>query len=69
MVSELICKKCNRSISDQRKHNLEVHRFCIACDQSFNENDFFDHLLKNHTDVKVYQCEFGKFPLLDNSSL
>ena len=65
MVSSVFCKKCNRSVGhSSQRHNLQVHRFCEPCYQSFNtEVDLYDHLEKNHTDIKVYQCSNGKFLL------
>ena len=66
MLSFYYCKKCSFSAKNLKGldlHQLEVHRFCQICDYtSENSEEFFNHIGKNHSEVKIYECDvFCKF--------
>ena len=66
MLSYYYCKKCSffaKNPKGLELHQLEVHRFCQICDYTSEDSEeFFNHIGKNHSEVKIYECDvFCKF--------
>ena len=66
MLSYYYCKKCSffaKNPKGLELHQLEVHRFCQICDYTSEDSEeFFNHIGKNHSEVKIYECDvFSKF--------